>query len=146
MKWNDEQKNKAEAENKRNPNPSQDEGEAKRQKTTPIFVIFVKFRGITDGEAHLTTVTQPIARIFEVHEEVEIREHHDMNFTRLDCKGISFPHSDPLAMVVEIAEQPIHIVLINTRADFNVIYKSCWDRMDVGSQHLVRATTPIVGF
>ena len=57
VKWNDEQKRKTEAENKRNPGPSQDEGEAKRQKKAPIFVIFEKFRGMTDGEAHLRVVT-----------------------------------------------------------------------------------------
>ena len=53
MKWNDEQKNRVEVENKRNPSPSQDEGEAKRQNKVPIFVIFKKSEGITDGEAHL---------------------------------------------------------------------------------------------
>lgn len=57
-----------------------------------------------------------------------------------------FPHSDPLVMVVDIAEQPIYRVLIDIGAEVNVIYKSCWDRMDVGGQHLLKATTPIVGF
>ena len=94
----------------------------------------------------MRAVTQPTARIFEVHEEVEIPECPDMTFTREDCRGISFPHSDPLVMVVEITERPIYRVLIDTGVEVNVIYKNCWDMIDVGSQHLVRATTPIVGF
>ena len=96
-------------------------------------MIFEKSGGITDGEAHLRAVTQPAARIFEVHEEAEIPKYPDMTFTIEDCKGISFPHSDLLVMVVEIAEQPVYRVLIDTRAEVNVIYKSCWDRMNVES-------------
>ena len=82
MKWNDEQKNKVEAENKRNLSPSQDESEAKRQKKTPIFVIFKKFGGTTDGQAHLRVVTQPTTRIFEVHKETKIPECPHITFTR----------------------------------------------------------------
>ena len=96
-------------------------------------MIFEISGGITDGEAHFKSVTQPTARIFEVHEEAEIPKYLDMTFTIEDCKGISFPHSDLLVMVVEIAEQPVYRVLIDTRAEVNVIYKSCWDRMDVES-------------
>ena len=46
-----------------------------------------------------------------------------MTFAREDCKGIFFPHSDPLDMVADIAEQPVYIVVIDTRAEVNVIYK-----------------------
>ena len=49
-------------------------------------------------------------------------------------------------MVVEIIEQPVYGVLIDTEAEVNVTYKSCWDKMDVEGQHLVRATILIVGF
>ena len=49
-------------------------------------------------------------------------------------------------MVVEIVEQHVYRVLIDTGAKVNAIYKSCWDRMDAGGKHLVRATTLIVGF
>ena len=111
-----------------------------------IFVIFEISGGITDGEAHFKSVTQPTARIFEVHEGTEIPKCPDMPFTREDGKGISFSHSDPLFMVVEISERPVYKVLVDTEAKVNVINKSCWDMMDVKSQHLVRATTPIVGF
>ena len=67
-------------------------------------MIFEKSGTITDGEAHLRAVTQPPARIFEVHEEAEMPECPDMTFAREDCRGISSPHFDPLVMVVEIAE------------------------------------------
>lgn len=111
-----------------------------------MFVSFEKSRGITDGEAHLRVVTQPTAKIFEVHEEAEALDCPDMTFTRDDCKGISYPSSDTLVVVVEIAEQPVYRIPIDTTAEVNVIYKSCWDRMDVGRQHLLRATNTIVGF
>ena len=71
-------------------------------------------------------------RISKVHEGAEIPEYPDMTFTREDCKGISFPYFDPLVMIVEIVELPVYRVLIDTGAEVNVIYKSCWDRMDAG--------------
>ena len=107
---------------------------------------FVKSGGLADGEAHLRAVTQPTARIFKVHEETGAPDFPDMTFTREDCRGVSYPHSDPLVMVMDIAEKPVYKVLIDTGAEVNVIYKSYWDRMVAGGQHLVRVTTPIVGF
>ena len=56
-----------------------------------------------------------------------------MNFTKEDCKRISFPHSDPLVMIVEIAKQPVYRILIDTGVEVNVIYKNYWDRMEDGS-------------
>ena len=58
-KWNNEKKGKVEAENKRNLSPNQDEGDAKRQKKAPIFVIFEKSEGIIDGKAHLRLSLNP---------------------------------------------------------------------------------------
>ncbi|CAO2820969.1 unnamed protein product [Amaranthus hypochondriacus] len=122
IKWDNKQKNKAGTERKRNLGPDQTEEEPKRQKKAPVFVIIEKSGGITDEEAHLRVVTQPSARIFEVHEEVQAANYPDMTFTREDCKGIIFPHCDPLVMVVDIAEQPVYRVLIDTGAEVNVIY------------------------
>ena len=93
------------------------------QNQKPSFVIFENFGGITDGEADLR-FTEPTAWIFEVHEEMKILECLDMTFTKKDCRGVSFPHSDPLVMMVDIAEQPIYKVLIDTGAEVNVILKN----------------------
>lgn len=108
MKWDSEQKGKTGAERKRNPGPDQDEEEPKRQKKAPIFVIFEKSGGITDEEAHLRAVTQPAARIFEVHEGTDAPDCPGMTFTREDCKGVIYPHNDPLVMIVDIAERPVY--------------------------------------
>ncbi|CAO2830783.1 unnamed protein product [Amaranthus hypochondriacus] len=145
IKWDNEQKNKTGAERKRHPGPKRIEEEPKRQKKSPVFVIFKKSGGLTDEEAHLRAVVQPTARVFEVHKGAEAPYCPDMTFTKEDCKGVIFPHSDPLVMVVDIAEQPVYRVLIDTETDVNVIYKSCWDKMDVGDQRLLKATAPIVG-
>lgn len=79
-----------------------------RKKKALIFVIFEKSGVITDKEPHLRAVTKPGARIFKVHEEAEAPDCPNMNFTREDYRGISYPHSDPLVQVVEIAEQPVY--------------------------------------
>lgn len=85
IKWDNEQKNKTGAERKRNPSPERTEEEPKRQKKAPVFVIFEKSGGLTDEEAHLRAVTQPAARVFEVHEDAEAPYCPDMTFTREDC-------------------------------------------------------------
>ena len=49
-------------------------------------------------------------------------------------------------MIVDIANQSVHRVLLDSRAEVNVIYKSCWDQMDLEDKTLKRSSTPIVGF
>ena len=70
----------------------------------------------------------------------------NMTFTWEDCRGVSYPHSNPLVMVVDIADQFVHMVLLDSGAEVNVIYKSCWDKMDLEDKNLKRSSTPIVGF
>lgn len=79
-------------------------------------MIFEKSGGITDGEAHLRDVIQTSARIFKVHEEAKVSDCPNMTLTRENCGGISYPHSDPLVMVVDIIDQPVYRVLNNTGA------------------------------
>lgn len=87
-------------------------------------MILEKSEGITDGESHLRAVTQPTARIFEVYEGAEALDCPDKTFTKEDYKGISYPHSDPLDMVVDIVERPVYRVLIDTGEKVNVLNKS----------------------
>ena len=49
-------------------------------------------------------------------------------------------------MVVDIADQSVHRVLLGSGAEVNVIYKSCWEQMDLEDKVLKRSSTPIVGF
>ena len=70
----------------------------------------------------------------------------DTTFTMEDCRGVSYPHSGPLVMVVDIADQSVYRVLLDSVAEVNVIYKSCWDQMDLEDKILKRSSTPIVGF
>ena len=121
MKWNNEHQRQTEAKNKRDSGLSQDKTEAKKQKKAPIYVIFEKSGGLADGKAHFRVVTQPTARIFEVHKEAESLDFPDMTFTRKDCKGVSYPHCYPLVMVVKIADQLVYRVLIEIGAEVNVI-------------------------
>ena len=48
-------------------------------------------------------------------------------------------------MVVDIADQFVHRVLLDSGAKVNVISKSCWDQMDLEDKVLKRSSTPIVG-
>ena len=41
----------------------------------------------------------------------------DMTFTREDCRGISYPHFDPLVMIIYIADQFDHRVLLDSGAE-----------------------------
>ncbi|XP_057524854.1 uncharacterized protein LOC130804440 [Amaranthus tricolor] len=49
-------------------------------------------------------------------------------------------------MVVDVADQSVHRVLLDSGAEVNVIYKSCQDHMDLEDKVLKRSSTPIVGF
>ena len=49
-------------------------------------------------------------------------------------------------MIVDIADQSVHIVLLDSGAEVNVIYKSCWDQMNLEDKVLKRSSIPIVGF
>ena len=55
----------------------------------------------------------------------EPQSERDMTFTKEDCRGVSYPHLDPLVMVVDIADQSVRRVLLDSGAEVNVIYKSC---------------------
>ena len=48
-------------------------------------------------------------------------------------------------MVMDIADQFVHRVLLDSGAEVNVISKSCWDQMDLEDKVLKRSSTPIVG-
>ena len=49
-------------------------------------------------------------------------------------------------MVVDIANRFVHRILLDSDIEVNVIYKSCWDQMDLEDKVLKRSSTPIVGF
>jgi hypothetical protein len=108
-------------------------------------MIYKEF-GISDNDAHLRAAIAPNYEMIEIMEQAEPPHLQDMTFTREDCRGISYPHSDLLVMVVDIADQSVHRVLLDNGAEINVIYKSCWDQMDVDDKVLKKSSTPIVGF
>ena len=90
--------------------------------------------------------TAPRLELMEITEQTEPPQLSDMAFTREDCRRVSYPHSDPLVVVIDIADQSVHRVLLDSGAKVNVIYKSCWDEMDLDEKALKRSTTSIVGF
>ena len=49
-------------------------------------------------------------------------------------------------MMVDIVDQSMHRVLLDSRAEVNVTYKSCWDQMDLEDKTLKRSSIPILGF
>ena len=75
----------------------------------------------------MRAATAPRLELMEVTEQEEPPSMLDVTFTREDCKGVSFSHSNPLVMVVDIADHSVHRVLLDSGAEVNVIYKSCWD-------------------
>ena len=75
----------------------------------------------------MRAATVPRLELMEVTEQKEPPSMLDMTFTREDYRGVSYPHLDPLVMVVDIANQSVHRVLLDSGAKVNVIYKPCWD-------------------
>ena len=76
------------------------------QKRKETLVIFQKSE-ISGFEAHLRAATTPRLELMEVVEQEEPPPIPDMTFTREDCRGVSYPHSDPLVMVEDIANQSL---------------------------------------
>ena len=64
-----------------------------------------------ESEVNLRAATAPSLVLMEVIEQEEPPPMLDMTFTREDCRRVSYPHSDPLEMVVDIADQSVHRVL-----------------------------------
>ncbi|XP_057545951.1 uncharacterized protein LOC130824945 [Amaranthus tricolor] len=99
------------------------EGEQAPKKKKEIFVIFQKSE-IFDNKAPLRATTAPRLEPMEITEPAEPPQLPDMTFTREDCRGVSYPHSDPLVMVVDITDQSVHRMLLDSGAEINVLYKS----------------------
>lgn len=97
-----------------------------------------------DSEAHLRAIISPELELIEATEQKEPPPMLDMTFTREDYRGVPYPHSDPLVMVVYIIEQSVHRVLLDCSTKLNVIYKSCWDHMHLEDKTRKRSSTPIV--
>ena len=79
---------------------------------------------IFDNKAPLRATTAPRLEPMEITEPAEPPQLPDMTFTREDCRGVSYPHSDPLVMVVDITDQAVHRMLLDSGAEINVLYKS----------------------
>jgi hypothetical protein len=124
---------------------NRNEGSPMQKKKKEILMNYQKVC-ISDSEAHLRAAAAPSYELMEVTEQAEPPNLPNMTFTREDCRGVSYPHSDPLVMVLDIAEQSVHRVLIDSGAEINLIYKSCWDQMEIEEKILKKSSTPIVGF
>ena len=85
------------------------EEELVQKKKKEILVIFQK-SGISNSEAHLRAATALRFELMEVIEQEEPPPMPDMTFTREDYKGVSYPHSNPLVMAVDIVDQSVHRV------------------------------------
>lgn len=69
-----------------------------------------------------------------------------MTFSANDLVGIVLPYSDPQVLSVHIDGQRIHRVLMDGRSGANVLYKSCFDRMNINRSSVSPTTSRILGF
>ena len=116
-----------------------------QKKNKEILVIF-QTSGIANSEAHLRAATASKLELMKVVDQEEPPPMPDMTSTWEDCRRVSYPHLHPLVMVVDIVDQSVHRVLLDSGAEVNVIYKSCWNQMDLEDKILKRSSTPIMGF
>lgn len=69
-----------------------------------------------------------------------------MTFTTNDLVRAVLPHFDPLVLLIHIEWQQIRQVLIEGEAGVTVLYKSCFDKIEI-NKHLVSSmSSPIMGF
>lgn len=70
----------------------------------------------------------------------------DMTFIADHLIGIVLPHSDPLVLSVHIDGQGINQFLIDEGAGANILYKSCFKRMEIDRSLATPTPSPIMGF
>ncbi|XP_056698713.1 uncharacterized protein [Spinacia oleracea] len=67
-------------------------------------------------------------------------------FTSDDCRGIIYPHDDPLVLELEIANFPVKRCLIDGGSSANIIFWEAFTQLNIDHGELARVSYPVIGF
>ncbi|XP_056694879.1 uncharacterized protein [Spinacia oleracea] len=69
-----------------------------------------------------------------------------ITFTSEDCRGIIYPHDDPLVLELEIANFPVKRCLIDGGSSANIIFWEAFTQLNIDHGELARVNYPVIGF
>ncbi|XP_021863562.2 uncharacterized protein [Spinacia oleracea] len=68
------------------------------------------------------------------------------SFTSEDCRGIIYPHDDPLVLELEIANFPVKRCLIDGGSSANILFWEAFTQLNIEYHELTRVKYPVIGF
>ena len=69
-----------------------------------------------------------------------------ITFSDSDLEGCQYPHDDPLAVSVVVANKTVHRVLVDNGSSADIIFASAFDKMGIGMEKLEPVNTHLWGF
>ncbi|XP_056688741.1 uncharacterized protein [Spinacia oleracea] len=69
-----------------------------------------------------------------------------MTFSESDCRGIIFPHDDPLVLTIDIANADVNRVLVDGGSSENIIFWEAFKQLHIPEDELQRVNYPVIGF
>ncbi|XP_021732042.1 uncharacterized protein LOC110698832 [Chenopodium quinoa] len=67
-------------------------------------------------------------------------------FTAEDCRGVVYPHDDPLVIILGIANRNVWRTLVDGGSGANVLFRGAFDQLKLEAKHLTPAPYPVSGF
>ncbi|XP_021745282.1 uncharacterized protein LOC110711211 [Chenopodium quinoa] len=70
----------------------------------------------------------------------------NMMFTAEDCRGVVYPHDDPLVIVTGIANHNVYRTLVDGGSGANILFRKAFDQLKLESRHLTPVPYPVTRF
>ncbi|XP_056694872.1 uncharacterized protein [Spinacia oleracea] len=67
-------------------------------------------------------------------------------FTEDDCKGIIYPHDDPMVLALDVANRKIHRILIDGGSSANILFWPAFQELQIEEKHVKPVNYPVIGF
>ncbi|XP_021747889.1 uncharacterized protein LOC110713749 [Chenopodium quinoa] len=69
-----------------------------------------------------------------------------MTFSAADCRGVTFPHEDPLVIVATIANHDVPRTLVDGGNGANILFRKAYNQIKLKPKHLMLVPYPVSGF
>ncbi|XP_021736471.1 uncharacterized protein LOC110703022 [Chenopodium quinoa] len=70
----------------------------------------------------------------------------NMMFTSDDCRGVVYPHDDPLVIMISIANHNVYRTLVDGGSGANILFRKAFDQLKLESKRLTPVPYPVTGF
>ncbi|XP_056691831.1 uncharacterized protein [Spinacia oleracea] len=67
-------------------------------------------------------------------------------FAEDDCKGIIYPHDDPMVLALDVANRKIHRILIDGGSSANILFWPAFQELQIEEKHVKPVNYPVIGF